>query len=238
MNQKESISKGRFTLGSNLVYQQDLAVELENYLKTKHPDFAGDFEKYFPKSSSLHITLGERMAIRSCLPVTMHRYLQAAGFLTDVPVMEYIHKMWPAFEFEGIKAWSRPKLSRLTREEYGIPIISCGALWLNSPFNDESRRRMIESGYCDNDEQVEQYLRLLHGRTIEQIVAKQPAVITIKSPVGVGLAHSVIGWEIKDDKVIYSNVDARDGGRKILVSRPLTILDDEIASKGAITILF
>lgn len=237
MNQVKPITRGKFTLGSNLVYQQDLAEELEKYLTNKHPDFARVFEKYFPKSAKLHKTIGERMAIRSCLPVTMHRYLQAAGLLVDVSVMEYIDKMWAAFEYEKTKAWSRPKLSRLTRAEYGIPIISCGVLWLDTPFNEESKRRMIESGYCDNDEQIDQYLKQLHGKTIEQIITKQPIVITIKNPVGLGLAHSVIGWEIKDGELFYSNTDMRDGGREILVSKPLTILNEDTTTKGAITIL-
>ena len=113
MKQVEPISRGRFTLGSDLVYQQDLAEELENYLKTKHPDLARDFDDIFPRPANLKTTLGERMAIRCCLPITMHRYLQSAGLLKDVPLMEYIDKMWASFSLTGSKNWSRPVLTIL-----------------------------------------------------------------------------------------------------------------------------
>lgn len=236
-NNRKPISRGRFSLSNNLVYQQDLSAQLENYLSTQHPNLYRDFDRIFPEPPDSNITLGDRLAIRCCLPVTMHRYLSAAGYLENVSVIEYINKVWPAFSLEGKKNWSRPILTRLTRAEYGVPIISCGVRWLNGPFNDESRRLMIKSGYCDNDEQINKYLELLHGKSIDQIVKSSPIVLTIKSPKGTEVAHSVIAWDIEGDELIYSNVDKRDGGGAQLTKAPLKILSNTETRIGAITII-
>ncbi len=237
MNNIKPIDRTDFSLERKLIFQQDLATELESYVLSKHPEFVGEFEKSFPKSSESNESLGERLAIRFCLPVTMHRYLQAAGLLVDVSPLEYIDKVWAAFETTTNRHWSRPKLSRLTRKEYGIEVISAGIKWLNEPVTSDSRKRMIESGYCDNNEQIEKYIKYLHGKTVEEIVTVRPAVITLQSPVGAGLAHSVIGWDIKDGNLIYSNVDERDGGRIALTKAPLTCLATDVAKNGAVTIL-
>lgn len=237
MKNDDLMSRGKFSLSKNLVYQQDLAVQLEDYLKAYHPDLARDFDEIFPRPKGSKKTLGERMAIRCCLPLTMHRYLQAAGSLTGVRPMEYINKMWDAFGLSGVKNWSRPMLTQLTRLEYGVPIISCGVRWLNEPFDEESRHRMIKSGYCGSDKQVDQYLELLYGKTPEQIIKSSPVVLTIKSPKGTEVAHSVIAWDIEEDELIYSNADERDGGRVQLTKAPLRILASNETRIGAITIL-
>lgn len=237
MKNENLVTRGKFSLNNDLVYQQDLVDQFEEFAETKHPEFVRNFDEIYSRTAGSKESLGQFLAIRCCLPVTLHRYLQAAGLLNGVTPMQYIDKVWAAFDVSGTKNWSRPTITRLTRAEYGTSIISCGVRWLDEPFDEGSRRRMIESGYCADSEQVDRYLELLYGRTIEQIVKASPVVLTIKSPKGTMVAHSVIAWDIEDGNLVYSNADVRDGGRVQLTKAPLEILGSDETKIGAITIL-
>lgn len=227
----------KFSLDTKLVFQQDLSQQLAVYLETKRPSLAHDFDQIFPRPPGSLRTLGERMAIRCCLPLTMLRYLQSAGLLMNVEPMEYIDKVWAAFDFENIKNWSRPILSKLTRQEYDVPIISCGVRWLNQPLSDDAKKAMIKSGYCDNGAQISLYLDLLHAKTIEQIIEYSPIVLTIKNPVGSRDVHSVIAWSIENGQLNYSTTDIRDGDKKVLNKISADHLKSSETMNGAITLL-
>lgn len=228
----DSVSSGKFTLKTPLIYQQDLAPELESLLISK-PEFKEAYLKAF--GEDIHDEIGSHLALRCCLPLTMHRYLQSAGYLADVSAVEYIEKVWSAFCLESSKNWSRPILSKITRETYNVPIISCGIRWLNSDLTEDDKVAMVKSGYLQEN-QIQDYERLFHGKTIPDILAYSPNVLTIKNPFGTGGVHSVIAWSIEGSDLLYSNVDARDG-REILNRMPLAGLETEETRNGAITVL-
>lgn len=222
--------KEGFNLPEKLVFQQDLAQDLSIITKSNNM-----IRETLGSINFAGMPAGEWLAVRCCLPVTMHRYLQSKGLLMGVTAIDYLVSVWSAFDLVSSGNWSRPKLTKLTRDIYKVDIISCGILWLKQEFTDQSKKAMVEAGYI-TEGQTDSYQKLLHDKELTDIIKNSPIVITIDNPYSPGTPHSVIGWSIEGNSFVYSDVDER-GGRVPFKKMPVSKLDNQVTAQGAITIL-
>lgn len=228
----------QFKATEDLRFQQDIGDFFAWYLPQKHPDVATWLKELVP---TLDINdpqkVGEAMALRSCLPVAMLDYLQMGGRLQGVELEEYFDNIWPAFDFGNTWMWLRGVMTRIMYEKYGVHLLSYNMKYVDAPLTADSFERTVQAGYMlPQDRDV--YANQFHAHDIASVLRQSPALITIKNPVGAGLAHAVIGWDTNNGSFRYFNPDKRDApGDDGFVTAPLDMLDSPVVHHGAVSVL-
>jgi hypothetical protein len=233
------ISRGRFKISpSEARTQQSLESFYEVYLPRHHPDLISAFDHVFSKPDGGNINYAKEMALRSCQAVTAWNFLRSGGKLEGVALEEFVDKIWPAFDFVKARSWLRPIMTRIVREEFGIRLVSAGVKWLDKPITGTTESEMISAGYCGDHIDFEYYMQNIHSRNLVDIISATPALVTVKSPVGAQVAHTIFAWDIHGSTLLYANSDERDMPKASgFCEGSLLMLESEEARVGAVTIL-
>jgi hypothetical protein len=232
-------TRGDFTLPEpgELYSQNDLAPFFEHFLPGFAPDMLDTTHVAYAGQHGKGRTAPEMMALSSCAPVALWTYLRMSRAGSTIGLGDFIEKMWPAFnKVNG--TWTRSIMTRTIHEEFHTPLVSAARPYLDKPIGRDDEVRMLESGYCNDQDDMRFYEESMHGKSIEDILSVAPCVVTIAVREGESGPHAVVGWQIVDGVFYFYNPDAREErDAHGMCSRPISALYSDTARKGGVTVL-